>query len=226
MNCIAVDDEPLALDIIEDFIKEIPFLKLVKKCYSASEAIEIIQNENIDLVFLDIRMPSITGVQLVKSLKDIPAVIFTTAYTDYAVEGFNLDAVDYLVKPFSFERFLKAVNKAYSLYKLKNDTGKDYIFIKSGYKNLKVDFNDILYIEGLSDYIKIYLVNGKNILSLQSLKVFIDKLPENDFLRVHRSYIVSLNKIDSIQKSRIFIGEKHITVGEKYKDKFLKRINL
>ncbi len=232
MNCIAVDDEPLALDVVEDYIKKIDFLNLVKKCCKASEAIEILQKEKIDLMFLDIQMPGITGVQLVKSIKNIPPVIFTTAYSNYAVEGFELDAVDYLVKPFTFERFLKAAGKAYSLYKLKDNTisteenhdTKDFIFVKSEYKNIRLNFNDILYIEGLSDYIKIYLTGGKNILSLQSLKAFNEKLPSDNFLRIHRSYIISLNKINSIQKYRVFIGDKQISVGDSFKENFFKKI--
>jgi len=233
LNCIAIDDEPLALDIIEDYINKVDFLHLVKRCYRATEAIDIIKNEKIDLVFLDIQMPKITGVQFAKSIKDIPPVIFTTAYSDYAVEGFELDAIDYLVKPFTFERFLKAASKAYDLYKLKNNNQietnnnnnnkTDYIFVKSDYKNIKIDFKDILYIEGLSDYIKIHLVNGKNILSLQSLKAFNEKLP-NNFIRIHRSFIISFDKINSVQKNRVFIGNKELSVGESYKDNFLKKI--
>ena len=240
MNCITVDDEPLALDLLEDFIKKVPFLKLIKKCNRAADAIEILQNGKIDLIFLDIRMPNITGIQLVKTVKNIPPVIFTTAYTDYAVEGFELDVLDYLVKPFTFERFLKAANKAYSLFKLKNQKAtpdklkakkdksyfpNDYIFVKSEYKNIKVNLCDILYIEGLSDYVKIHLSNGKKLLSLQSLKNIMSKLPDNDFVRIHSSFIISLNKVDSIQKNKIFIGEKQINIGEKYKTEFFDKID-
>ncbi len=231
LNCIAIDDEPLALDIIEDYINKVDFLHLVKRCYRATDAIDIIRNKNIDLIFLDIQMPKITGVQFAKSIKDIPPVIFTTAYSNYAVEGFELDAVDYLVKPFTFERFLKAASKAYSLHKLKNNSQieintnnkADYIFVKSEYKNIKINFKDILYIEGLSDYIKIHLLNGEKILSLQSLKAFNEKLP-NSFIRIHRSFIISFDKIKSIQKNRVFIGNKELSVGESYKEEFLKII--
>ncbi len=231
LNCIAIDDEPLALDIVEDYINKIDFLILKKRCYRASEAIDIIEKGNIDLIFLDIQMPGITGVQFAKSIKNIPPVIFTTAYSNYAVEGFELDAIDYLVKPFTFDRFLKAVSKAYSLQKLKankkniSSYDKEYIFVKSEYKNIKINFKDILYIEGLSDYIKIHLTNGEKILSLQSLKAFYVKLPSNDFLRIHRSFIISLDKIKSIQKNRVFIGNKELSVGESYKEEFLKEIN-
>ncbi len=230
LNCIAIDDEPLALDIVEDYIKKVDFLTLEKRCYRATEAIDIIEKGNIDLIFLDIQMPGITGVQFVKSIKNIPPVIFTTAYSDYAVEGFELDAIDYLVKPFTFERFLKAVSKAYSLHKTKNnrqleyDNKKEWVFVKSEYKNIKINFKDILYIEGLSDYIKIHLTSGEKILSLQSLKAFYVKLPSNDFLRIHRSFIISLDKIKSIQKNRVFIGKKELSVGESYKETFFKEI--
>lgn len=233
LNCIAIDDEPLALDIIEDYIKKVDFLTLKKRCYRATEAIDILDKENIDLIFLDIQMPEITGVQFAKSIKNIPPVIFTTAYSDYAVEGFELDAIDYLVKPFTFERFLKAVSKAYDLHKLKN-TNKieanisnkpNYIFIKSDYKNIKVNFKDILFIEGLSDYIQIHLSTGEKILSLQSLKAFNEKLP-NNFIRIHRSFIISFDKIKSIQKNRVFIGNKELSIGESYKEDFFKIIEI
>lgn len=233
MNCIAVDDEPLALDLIEDFINKVSFLKLIKKCNRASEAMEILQKENIDLVFLDIQMPNITGIQLIKSLQNCPQVIFTTAYTNYAVEGFELNVTDYIVKPFTFDRFLKAVNKAYSYYKLINNNKPDtqnipldYIFVKSDYQNVKINFDDILYIEGLSDYIKIYLKNNKRILTLLSLRAILEKLPENNFTRIHRSYIVSINKINSIQKNRIIIDDTRIPVGNHYKENFFKIINI
>ncbi len=240
MNCIAVDDEPLALDIVEDFIEKIAFLKLIKKCNRASDAIEILQNEKIDLIFLDIRMPGISGVQMIKTLKNIPPVIFTTAYTDYAIEGYDLDVLDYLLKPFTFERFLKSANKAYSLYKLKdqkaindntrarkdkNSFAKEYIFVKSEYKNIKIQLTDILYIEGLSDYVKIHLYTGKTLLSLQNLKNIMAKLPEDEFVRIHRSFIISLRRIDSIQKNSVILGEKQIPIGEKYKKDFFNKID-
>ena len=232
MNCIAIDDEPLALDVIEDYIKKVDFLNLVKKCNKALGAIDLLQTETVDLMFLDIQMPGITGVQFAKSIKNLPPIIFTTAYSNYAVEGFELDAVDYLVKPFTFERFLKAAGKAYSIFKMKDKVKsdkikhgtKDFIFVKSEYKNIRLNFDDILYIEGLSDYIKIHLTDGKYILSLQSLKAFCEKLPENRFSRIHRSYIIPLNKINSIQKHCIYIDKKQITIGAGYKESFFKKI--
>jgi DNA-binding LytR/AlgR family response regulator len=180
-------------------------------------------------------MPNLTGIQLLKGLAKKPMVIFTTAYSEHAAESYNLDAVDYLLKPFTFERFLKSVNKAYSRFSEKQDSSRpdtqeadkninaEYIFIKSDYKTIKVETKDILYIEGLKDYVKIY-AGAKPILSLLSLKSLEEKLPQKTFIRVHRSYIVSLYKIESIQKNRIVIGDKYIPIGDNYKENFYKII--
>jgi len=180
MNCIIVDDEPLALDLLEDFISKIPFLNLVANCKNGFEAANAIRNKPVDLIFLDIQMPDISGIQLFQSLTIKPQVIFTTAYHDYAVEGFNLDATDYLLKPFSFERFLKSVNKAYDLFQLKSKNGnsgkkefdpndKNYIFLKEGTTTVKVILSEILYLESLKDYIKIYTPH-KTFITLMPLK--------------------------------------------------------
>ncbi|MFC2136918.1 LytR/AlgR family response regulator transcription factor [Bacteroidota bacterium] len=224
MNCIIVDDEPLAQDLLEDFINKVPFLKLIKKCKNAFEAIEIIHNEEIDLIYLDIQMPKLSGIQFAESMEHEPMVIFTTAFSKYAVESYNLNAVDYLLKPFTFERFLKATNKAYakltSKVSLENKKQKnEFIFVNADYSSVKINLYDILYIEGLKDYIKIY-AGSKPILTLQSLKAIQEKLPKNQFIRVHRSFIVSINKIESIQRNRIIIGEKRIPVGDSYKKEF------
>jgi DNA-binding LytR/AlgR family response regulator len=233
MNCIAVDDEPLALNLIEDFTKKIPFLNFVKSCKNAFEAIDILQKDIIDLIFLDINMPGISGVELLKSIEYKPLVIFTTAYSEYAVQGFELSAVDYLVKPFLFERFFKAVNKAYELYNLKNKKGvsvsegnsytEDFIFVKADYSSVKISLKDILYIEGLKDYVKIFL-KEKKILTLITMKKIEEKLPSSNFIRVHRSFIVALDKIESIQRNRIIINNNWIPVGNSYKTEFYKRI--
>ncbi len=236
MNCIIVDDEPLAIDIIADYVSKVSFLNLVKKCKNAIEAYEVIQNEQIDLIFLDIKMPKITGIQFVKSLEQKPMIIFTTAFTNYAIEGFDLDATDYLVKPIPYERFLKAVNKSFSQFNQKKHSDKiisetnqkvynDYIFVKSDYKNVKVNLKDILYIEGLKDYVKIY-TKDSTILTLSSLKKIDDKLPDNKFIRIHRSFIISIEKIESIQKSRIIINKQWIPIGDFYKDSFFKIIGI
>ncbi|MBU0765267.1 MAG: LytTR family DNA-binding domain-containing protein [Bacteroidetes bacterium] len=235
LNCIAVDDEPLALNLIENFVSKIPFLTLIRKCSRVSEAIEILQKEHIDLIFLDIEMPRISGIQFVKSMEKKPMVIFTTAYSIYAVEGFNLDAVDYLVKPIPFERFLKAANKAYKVHSHsvasvgiqggEYDLSGNYVFVKTDYKNIKINLDDILYIEGLKEYLKIY-AGGKPILTLLSLKAMEEKLPSAKFTRVHRSYIVSIKKIDYVQKNSVVIGEKRIPVGDSYKEKFFSKLRI
>ena len=234
MNCIAIDDEPLALDIIEDLTARVPFLTMVAKCTHALEAIEILNRSKIDLIFLDINMPYISGTEFLRTMESRPMVIFTTAYSEFALEGFELNAIDYLVKPVSWERFLKAVNKAHELYLLKegksrqsNDPGEsnyEYLMVKADYSTLKININEILYIEGLKDYIKIYC--GKRPILTKSTMINIgEKLPQKKFIRVHKSFIVSIAKIDSVENQRILIGEKRIPVGDQYKDNFNKLLN-
>ena len=206
IRCIAIDDEMLALDLIEDNIRKVPFLELVKTCRSAMEAMEVMRNNPVDLLFLDIQMPDISGIQLLKSLHHKPLVIFTTAFSTYAKEGFDLDVIDYLLKPYSFERFLKAVNKVHEYMDLHERatnqplakdvvTSQNYLFVKADYKLYKINIADILYIEGLKDYVKIY-VSEKPIVTQMSMKTLEEKLPPHDFIRVHRSFIVAFNKID------------------------------
>ncbi|WP_347159126.1 LytR/AlgR family response regulator transcription factor [Pontibacter chitinilyticus] len=233
IRCIAVDDEPLALDIIESYVSKLPYLQLVKTCSSATEAMQVLQEGPIDLMFLDIEMPELTGIQFLNILKHQPLIIFTTAYPDYALEGFNQDAVDYLLKPIPFDRFLKAVNKAQERMQRNGKTTDaapvatltapehDFMFVKADYKTVRIDFKDILWIEGLKDYIIIQTKDQK-IITLLSMNKMMEKLPDTKFLRVHRSFIVSLQKIDSIEKSRIRIGSKEIPIGEVYKEAFLK----
>lgn len=232
IRCIAVDDEPLALDIIESYVAKLPYLELVKTCSSATEAMQVLQEEKIDLMFLDIEMPELTGLQFLNIIQNQPLVIFTTAYPNYALEGFNQDAVDYLLKPIPFDRFLKAVSKAQERLQHKFSANQeqrpqqvqaeqDFIFVKADYKTLRVDLKDILWIEGLKDYIIIHTKDQK-IITLLSMNKMIEKLPDTKFIRVHRSYIVALQKIDSIEKSRIRIGDKEVPIGEVYKDQFLK----
>ncbi|QCR21818.1 LytTR family DNA-binding domain-containing protein [Pontibacter sp. SGAir0037] len=235
IRCLAVDDEPLALDIIESYISKLPFLQLVKTCASATEAMQVLQEEKVDLMFLDIEMPELTGIQLLNIMKNQPLIIFTTAYPDYALEGFNQDAVDYLLKPIPFDRFVKAVNKAQERLQRSAKPAlepvpvpaaapaheHEFMFVKADYKTIRVDFKDVLWIEGLKDYIIIQTTDQK-IITLLSMNKMMEKLPESRFLRVHRSFIVALQKIDSIEKSRIRIGKKEIPIGEVYKDQFVK----
>ena len=234
LNCIAVDDENLALDLIEDNIQKVPFLNLVKRCKNAFEAMEVLQNQEIDLLFLDIQMPGITGVQFLQSLPNSPMVIFVTAYKQYALEGFNLNVVDYLLKPIDFERFLKAVNKAYELHNLKQksthietivEAKPTTIFVNADYSLVKLKIEEITYIEGLKDYIKIHLnTSTKPIVTRMTMKSIEEKLPSLEFFRVHKSFIVSLDKIESIRNLKIKIGNAQIPVSESYSEEFFKLI--
>ena len=235
IRCIAIDDEMLALDLIEDNIKKVPFLELVQTCRSAIEAMEVLRNQPVDLLFLDIQMPDISGIQMLKSLHNKPLVIFTTAFSTYAKEGFDLDVIDYLLKPYSFERFLKAVNKVHEYMDLHDRaisqaTTKEivasptYLFVKADYKLYKINLCDILYIEGLKDYVKIYVAE-KPIVTQMSMKTLEEKLPAHDFIRVHRSFIVAFNKIDFVQKHLLTIGKKEIPISEHYRDQLFSIIN-
>jgi DNA-binding LytR/AlgR family response regulator len=235
MNCIIVDDEPLALDLLEDFIKRVPYLNLTGRCTSAFDALRVTREKPVDLIFLDIQMPNINGIEFVKSLEIRPLVIFTTAYSSFALEGFDLGVVDYLVKPIEFSRFLKAVNKAYSLKNPKlqetvsvqteaNQELQDYMMIKVEYSTVRINFCDILYIEGLKDYIKIYTGN-RPILTKSTMKHAEEKLPAGNFVRVHKSFIVALSRIESIENNRIMINERLIPVGNEYKENFQEIIN-
>ena len=227
INIIAVDDEPLALQLVIAYIEKTPGLNLLAKFENPLEAIAFIPGSGVDLVFIDIQMPGLSGIEFTRSLLKGPKVIFTTAYEKYAFEGFKLDVVDYLLKPFSYEEFLKAVQKAERSLLLENnipgkiESNTEFLFIKSDYKIKRINFNDILYIEGLKEYIKIYTQNEPlPVLSLSSLKLLETKLPPEKFLRVHRSFIVNLHKIDTIARSRIIFGKTYIPVGDQYKDKF------
>jgi DNA-binding LytR/AlgR family response regulator len=232
IRCIAVDDEPLALEIITDFAKKVPFLQLVGTFQNAAEALRFLQEEKVDLLFLDIKMPDITGIQFMKSLKYPPMVVFTTAYGEYALEGFDLEVVDYLLKPVPFERFLRAATKALELRTMSqqkngdssNNHVNDYIFIKTEYKIIKINLEDILFIEALKDYTKIY-TPYQPVLTLRSLKSFETRLPSDKFIRVHRSYVVSLNKINSVEKNTVMIANQSIPISDGYREKFYDVIN-
>lgn len=229
LRCIAVDDEPLALDLLEDNISQVPYLQLVAKCRNAMEALETLRKEPIDLIFLDIQMPGLTGLQLIQSLASKPMVILITAYDQYALEGFNLDVIDYLVKPVAFDRFLKACNKAWEFHKLKSQPDHksegagdpEYFFVNAEYSLVKVVIDDIIMIEGLKDYIKIHLVNNKPLVIRMSMKSIEEKLSPKKFLRIHKSYIVALAKITSIRKGSVFLGGLEIPVSDNYKDQLL-----
>ena len=233
ITCVIVDDEPMALNLVESYVEKTPFLDLKQKCSSAIEAMEFIKNNPVDLLFLDIQMPDLTGIEFSKMLPKETRVIFTTAFDHYALEGFKVEAIDYLLKPFDYAEFLAAANKAatwFELVKGKKQSvlseEKEFLFVKSEYKQLRIKLADVLYFEGLKDYIKIWLKdNPKAILTLMSLKSLEEELPETQFMRVHRSFIVSLKNIDVIERSQIIINDQRITVSEQYKPKFLEYIN-
>lgn len=233
LTCMIVDDEPMALNLVESYVEKTPFLKLKKKCSSAIEALQFIKTETVDVLFLDIQMPDLSGLEFSKMLPKHTRVVFTTAFDEYALEGFKVEALDYLLKPFDYAEFLSAANKAlewFSLVKGNNQTSvsdkKEFLFVKSEYKQVRIKLSDVLYFEGLKDYIKIWLKdNPKAILTLMSLKSLEEELPQTEFMRVHRSFIVSLKNIEVIERSQIIINKQRITVSEQYKPKFLEYIN-
>ena len=229
MNCLIIDDEPLALDILESYISKISFLNLVARCNEPLLALPYLDQSNIDLLYLDIQMPDISATDFFRTLNIKPEVIFTTAHTEYALQGFELNAIDYLLKPVSFERFVTAVNRAkdYVDYKTNKVTGnKEYFFINASHKIHKVFYNDIVYLEGLKDYTKVHLESTPNhpLLILQSLKYFEDTLPKNEFVRVHRSYIVPIGKLNTITKRSVAIGTNNIPVSDNYREKLFSMI--
>jgi DNA-binding LytR/AlgR family response regulator len=232
INCLAIDDETPALDILEDNIRRIPFLHLVGKCKNAYTAMETLQQEPVDLLFLDIEMPGISGLGFLKSLATKPMAIFITAYRNYAVEGFELDVLDYLVKPVAFDRFLKAVNKAleYQGFKQKETTAAgpnpEYLFVNTEYQLTKIFLHEVTYIEALRNYIRIHFATtAKPILSKLSLKAIEEKLPPAKFVRVHKSFIVSMDKISSIRNDIIRIDVRDIPLSKSCRDEFFKKIN-
>lgn len=230
LTCIAIDDEPLALGLVSTFIGQTPFLNLKGKFSSAVEALISINAGDIDVIFLDIQMPDLNGIELARVLEaraNKPRVIFTTAYNQFALEGYKVEAIDYLLKPFNYEEFLKASQKALNYKQLVNkpavaaDAEDEYLFLKVEYQLVRVALADILYIEGLKDYVKVWLVTGgKPILSLTSLKSLEEKLPDHKFMRVHRSFIISLDQVNSITRGTVHIGGINIHVGEQYKGVF------
>lgn len=233
IKCIIVDDEQLARTLLENYIQKLPRLELIKKCKSPMEAMELLQDENIDLMFLDIQMPDLTGVELLKSLPSKPVVIFTTAYPEYALEGYQLDVIDYLLKPFSFERFVQSINKATEHIKLlrfqpPNTTStsrprKSYITVKADHKLYKLKFDDILYIEGLKEYVSYYTENQR-IIALQSLKGLEETLPKDQFMRIHKSYIVNIEKIRTLEGNMVELAGKKLPIGKSYRGMVSRKI--
>lgn len=244
MKCIIIDDEPLAIDLLEGYCKKMDFLELVGCYTNALDAISILKETKIDLIFIDIEMPQITGIEFMASLDNKPLFIFTTAYSQYAIEGFDLNAVDYLLKPIPYHRFIKAVSRAKELhyYKEQPETKpmsnvfsavgepqepQNFIFVKAEYENIKILKDDIKYIQGLKDYLKIHVAStNKPILTLMSFKELSEKLPQSQFLRAHKSYTVNVSFIRAIQRNKIIIDDFRIPIGESYKAAFFLRLGL
>jgi two-component system LytT family response regulator len=227
LKCIAIDDEPLALQQVAAYVQKIPYLELIGQCSSAFQALELLEKQQVNLMFVDINMPDLNGLEFVKSLTQKPLLIFTTAYSEYALEGFKVDALDYLLKPFSFAEFSKAAGKARSQFELmqnvpeKLESNDEFLFIKSEYKLLRVNLNDIQFIEGMKEYVRIHITGQKPIMTLLSMKSLEAKLPENKFMRVHRSYIVNLEKVTTVERLTIVFDDKNrIPVSDNYKEKF------
>jgi len=232
LKCIIIDDEPLAVDLLKSYVIQTPFLELAGTFSNALSAIDLISKGDINLLYLDINMPQITGLEYAKTLPLTTKIIFTTAYDQYAIDGFKLNALDYLLKPISYPEFLKASNKALEWFKLINSNNTltkgqtSGIFIKSGYRMEKIELDTILYIENQKDYVKFHLDNLKEpISSLMSMQSLEEKLPSEQFMRVHRSFIVNLNKIKTIERNCIVFGKEYIPVSDSYKEKFLEFIN-
>lgn len=233
ITCLIADDEPMALNLIESYVLKTPFLELKAKCTSAIEAMKVLgETDSIDLFFLDIQMPDLTGLEFSKLLPAQSKVIFTTAFEQYAIDGYKVNALDYLLKPFDYTEFLSAANKAKNHFENQNtttekqDKKQEFFFVKSEYKQIKINFSDILFIEGLKDYVKIFVKDQpKPILTLMSLKKLEEELPSNNFMRIHRSYIIALDKIEAIERNHIVIGDQQITIAPNYKDSLMEYIS-
>lgn len=238
MKCVIIDDEPLAVELLEDFVQKVDSLELISTFNNAIDAVSFINQNNVDLIFLDIQMPHFSGIDFLNTIEKKPLVIFTTAYSDYAVEGFNLGAVDYLVKPIPFHRFLKSVVRAQQIVNpaaavssisentLTPELEQDFMFVRAEYENVKMNFADILFIEGLKDYVKIYTTDNKYTLTLISLIKLENLLSSKGFSRIHRSYIINIKHVKSIQKNKVLISDKRIPISESYKNTFFEKINL
>jgi len=236
INCLIVDDEELARNLVENYVNRLPHLNIVGKCANPFEAMQALQEDRVDLIFLDIQMPELTGIEFLKTLSQKPMVIFTTAYKEYAMQGYELDVVDYLLKPFRFERFLQAVNKASKQIKTltpnegnnvaassTEEKQKDYILVKSDYKVFRLFYKDIYYIESMREYVAYHTAEGRT-LSLGSLKKLESELPLEQFMRIHKSYIANKTKIKALEGNMVHLGETKLPIGASYKDEVLKQV--
>ena len=242
IKCIIIDDEPLAIGVLNSYCEDLGEIHVVASFTNPFEAITLLSKEKIDLVFLDIEMPQINGIDFIKSIDNKPHFIFTTAYSQYAAQGFDLNAVDYLVKPIPFVRFIKAINRVKKLMEFDNLSVKgnenvspssgssgnssNFLFVKSEYESVKMNIEDIKYVQGLKDYLKIHTLQPKPILTLMSFKEILTKLPSEQFMRVHKSFVVNVSKIKSIQRSKIVIDDVRIPIGDSFKESFLDRLGL
>lgn len=227
LNCLIIDDEPLALQLLEDFVNKTPYLKPIGKFEEPLQALSVLESQKIDLLFLDIKMPDISGIDFYRSLVNKPEVIFTTAYSEYAIDGFELKAMDYLVKPISFEKFITACNRVKDFIEIKNqkDKTKEFFFINVSHKLHKIFYDDILYLEGYKDYTKVHLISSHNpLLILHNLKYFEDLLDKKQFIRIHRSYMVSLRKINTASRKSVTINNNSLPVSDNYRDSFFSLI--
>lgn len=224
LRCIAIDDEPLNLELLEDNIRQVPYLELAQGFTNPMQAMQFLQTEDVDLVFIDIQMPGLTGLQFIQSLPKKPMYILVTAYEKFALEGYNLNVVDYLLKPVAMDRFIRACNKAMELQQLRVEgrgqrAEAKYIFVNADYKMVKVEFSDIIFIESLKDYLKIHLRSQKSaLITRMSMKSIEEELPASGFIRIHKSYIVSKDAITAVKKSSVFIGEHELPVGDLYRE--------
>ena len=233
IRTIAIDDEPLALQLVSSYIEKTPALEMAGTFDNPIDAMEFLEENTVDLIFLDIEMPDLNGIEFARLLENKPKIVFTTAYEKYALQGFKLEAIDYLLKPFGYSDFMKAVErvrKQIGFEKAANkeeiSSNNEFLFLKSEYKIRRINFNDIIYIEGLKDYIKVFIQNqDKPIMSLSSMKAIEEKLPSDKFMRVHRSYIVNLERIDTVERSRIVFGKVYIPVSDQYKEAFQEFLN-
>ncbi len=226
LKCVIIDDEPLAIDLLKSYVEKTPFLELAGTFDNAPSSMDTIMKDEVDLLFLDINMPQINGLEFSKTLSPSLKVIFTTAYDQYAIEGFRLNALDYLLKPINYTEFFQAANKALEWFKLIDNNRSTCIFVKSGYRMEKIDFKDILYIENQKDYVKFHLEDIKEPLSsLMSMQSLEDKLPSKQFMRVHRSFIVNLDKVKTIERNCVVFGKEYVPVSESYKNKFMDFVN-
>ena len=238
LNCLIVDDEELARNLVENYINRVPHLDVIGKCAEPMEAMQMLQEKSVDLMFLDIQMPGLTGIEFLKTLSQKPLIIFTTAYKEYALDGFELDVVDYLLKPFRFERFLQAINKAGKILKKdsnettsiasiskteKEDNKRDYILVKSNFKVFRFFYKDIIYIESMKEYVAFHTSEGRT-LSLGSLKKLEQDLPTDQFMRIHKSYIANISYIAALEGNMVHLEKKKLPIGASYKEDVLKRV--